>query len=55
VPTTTISPPLSPPSGPRSIIQSAQQITARLRLITGIKILKSQINQIALMPYDSSF
>ena len=30
VPTTTISPPLSPPSGPRSMIQSAQRITSRL-------------------------
>ena len=36
VPTTTISPPLSPPSGPRSMIQSAQRITSRLCSITPI-------------------
>ena len=36
VPATTISPPLSPPSGPRSMIQSAQRITSRLCSITPI-------------------
>ena len=51
VPTTTISPPLSPPSGPRSMIQSAQRITSRLcsfakRSLSGIAVSEA-VNQIS--------
>ncbi len=43
---TTICPPLSPPFGPRSMIQSEQRITSRLCSVTRRSLCRSEISKI---------